>query len=72
METPSETKKQCDMYGSGDSFSEHMCYLVSQGFNISDAQEYTELADNPQFRCIHCDLKAKRDESLCVPVPLRR
>jgi hypothetical protein len=71
METPSDTETQCGL-SDGGSFDEHFCYLVSQGFNISDEQEYTELADNPQFRCIHCDLEAKRDESLCVPVPLRR
>ena len=70
METPSETHTGYDSYSGGDSFSEHLCYLVSQGFSISDEQEYVDLTDHALFRCDHCGLHANRNENLCVPVPL--
>lgn len=70
METPSETRTQSDMYGGGASFGEHLCYIVSQGFNLGDEQEYADLTDNALFRCDHCGLHANRNENLCVPVPL--
>lgn len=72
METPSETKRQYDLHGGGGSFSEHLCYLVSQGFNISDEQEYVDLTENAQYQCDHCGRQANRNESLCVAVPLWR
>ena len=49
---------------------QHLCYLLSQGFNLSDGQEYEALIDHPEFRCGHCGRQANRDESLCVPAQL--
>ncbi|MHC4074532.1 MAG: hypothetical protein ACYTGS_21315 [Planctomycetota bacterium] len=66
-----ETQKQDDLCGGCDSFGEHLCYLVSQGFNISDEQEYVDLTVNAHFRCDHCGRQANRHESLCVPVHLQ-
>ena len=46
---------------------EHLCYLVSQGFNISDEQEFMALIEDAQYRCDHCGRHAKSDTNLCVP-----
>ena len=50
--------------------SEHLCYMISQGFNFSDKQEYDSLVDKPQFRCAHCKRVANSDENLCEPEKL--
>ena len=53
-----------------DNHSDHLCYLVSQGFNISDEQEFRALIEDAKYRCNHCGRHAKSDVNLCVPVPL--
>ena len=53
-----------------ESHLEHLCYLMSQGFHLSDAEEFNALTDDPGFRCDRCGRKAKADTSLCVPVSL--
>jgi len=50
--------------------SEHLCYLISQGFHLSDEQEFKALIENTQYRCNHCGRHAKSDANLCVPIPL--
>lgn len=48
----------------------HLCYLTSQGFHLSDANEYRALTSNPEFQCKHCGRQAKNDENLCDPKKL--
>ncbi|MGA2171822.1 MAG: hypothetical protein ABSG82_02250 [Sedimentisphaerales bacterium] len=47
--------------------NEHLCYIISQGFNLSDKREYGSLVENPQFRCEHCGRVAGSDKNLCKP-----
>ena len=47
--------------------TEHLCYMVSQGFHVSDEQEYKALVENPRYKCHHCGRVAASDASLCVP-----
>jgi hypothetical protein len=56
-------------YCSG-SHSQHLCYIVSQGFHISDEQEYKALVKKPRFKCQHCGRVANRDQNLCEPVKM--
>jgi len=49
---------------------EHLCYIISQGFNFSDKQQYDSLVNNPKFRCAHCERVANIDKNLCEPVEL--
>ena len=49
---------------------QHLCYLMSQGFHLSDKQEYKALIDSPNFQCGHCSRKANSNENLCMPVNL--
>lgn len=49
---------------------EHLCYILSQGFNLSDKQEYEALTENPQFKCKHCGRKTGSARNLCEPVEL--
>ncbi len=61
-----QTKTDCDT----EQHTEHLCYMISQGFNISDAQEFCELTENAEFRCNHCGRAAKSNINLCAPTPL--
>jgi hypothetical protein len=49
---------------------EHLCYIISQGFNLADEQGYLALVEDPAFRCNHCGRKARRAGNLCVPARL--
>ena len=51
-------------------FEEHLCYMISQGFNVSDETRYVALITGPKFRCGHCARQAASDRSLCVPMEL--
>lgn len=53
-----------------ESHAEHLCYLLSQGFNLDDAQAYEALVRNPRFRCGHCGRTAASPQNLCHPTPL--
>jgi len=53
-----------------ESHSKHLCYIVSQGFHLSDAEEYDALVEDPKFKCRHCGRIAKSADNLCVPVKL--
>ena len=50
------------------SHTQHLCYMVSQGFNLSDEAEYQALVKNPQFKCQKCGRLAKSGINLCKPV----
>ncbi len=49
---------------------QHLCYIISQGFNLTDEQEYKVLVEDARYICNHCKRKAKSDTNLCVPTPL--
>jgi hypothetical protein len=53
-----------------DSHTEHLCYMTSQGFHLSDKQDYDVLVKHPKFKCEHCGRVANSDTSLCRPVSL--
>jgi hypothetical protein len=50
--------------------TEHLCYLISQGFHISDAEEFKTLINRPKFACRHCSRHANNDINLCMPEKL--
>ena len=47
--------------------TEHLCYMISQGFNITDVEEFRVLTENARFRCNHCHRAAKNPANLCIP-----
>ena len=53
-----------------DAHTQHLCYIVSQGFHLSDEAEYQALAKEPQFKCKQCGRVAKSENNLCKPVKL--
>jgi hypothetical protein len=61
-----QPNKEC----SADAHTEHLCYIMSQGFHLTDKQEYRALVEEPKYRCDHCRRTAKSAANLCVPVPL--
>ncbi|MHC4330580.1 MAG: hypothetical protein ACYSWW_20940 [Planctomycetota bacterium] len=70
METLLEEKIQHNLECSCGSYDHHLCYLMSQGFHLSDEQEYKALIEDPEFQCGHCGRKANSNENLCVPAVL--
>ena len=52
------------------SHTDHLCYMVSQGFHVSDEAEYKALVENPRHMCARCERVAASEASLCVPVLL--
>ncbi len=50
--------------------SQHLCYFVSQGFHLSDKQEYKAMVENPQFICSGCGRLANSEKNLCKPAKL--
>jgi len=47
--------------------TEHLCYIISQGFHLSDEQKYKVLVEYAEYKCNHCGRIAKSDANLCVP-----
>ncbi len=52
------------------SHNHHLCYLVSQGFDLSDRDEYKALVSEPKYKCGHCGRLANSDENLCEPTTM--
>jgi len=48
----------------------HLCYIVSQGFHLTDPQRYKTLVAQPRFKCGHCGRPAHLAENLCEPQEL--
>ena len=63
-------KTQGDLECRGKSHSEHLCYLISQGFHLSDEQEFRALIGKPRFACRRCSRVANSGKNLCVPYDL--
>jgi hypothetical protein len=62
--------EQLDLECCTESHTGRLCYMVSQGFHLSDEAEYRALVENPRYQCNHCGRIAARPESLCVPYDL--
>lgn len=54
------------------SHEQHLCYMISQGFNLTDQDQYNALIEDPHFRCEKCGRTAKSEANLCKPVELSR
>jgi hypothetical protein len=68
-----EMAKECVGNKSGcesPSHGQHLCYIVSQGFHLSDPEEYQSLVKEPEFKCRHCGRVAKSEKNLCKPAKL--
>jgi hypothetical protein len=50
------------------SHNHHLCYLVSQGFDLSDPSEFKGLMSEPTYECGNCGRLAHSNENLCKPV----
>jgi len=66
MDAVTKTEERCDI----DSHTEHLCYLLSQGFHLDDAGTFQTLIQNPRFQCGRCGLAAADRKNLCRPAPL--
>jgi hypothetical protein len=65
-----DTKTQADAGCDTELHGEHLCYIISQGLDLTDALEYEALVREPRFRCGHCRRMARNGENLCVPIDI--
>jgi hypothetical protein len=65
-----DRKRQLEISCDAELYNEHLCYIVSQGFHLSDTLAYEALIDEPRFRCDHCGRHARSHRNLCVPTDL--
>ena len=63
-------KTQMEMQSNSGTSEEHLCYIVSQGFHLTDEQSYLIMTSDSKFRCGHCGKQAVHDRNLCVPMEL--
>lgn len=47
--------------------TDHLCYMISQGFHLSDEEGYKALVEDPKFKCQRCGRTARNSANLCVP-----
>lgn len=60
-----------DDSGCGSSSHEqHLCYIISQGFHLTDEVEYQALIKDPLFKCQKCGRLAASQINLCKPEKL--
>jgi len=53
-----------------DEHTQHLCYFVSYGYHVDNAEEYKELVDEPRYICHFCGRTAHLEKSLCMPMKL--
>jgi ATP-dependent Clp protease ATP-binding subunit ClpC len=53
-----------------ESHSQHLCYIISQGFHLSDEEGYKALVKAPKFKCQRCGRVVNSEKNLCKPVTL--
>ena len=51
----------------GPSHDRHLCYFVSQGFHLTDAEDYHAMVIDPKFKCKTCGRVANSEDNLCEP-----
>jgi hypothetical protein len=66
----SKRKTQSGREYRSDFHDQHLCYLVSQGFHLSDKREFQALIHKPKFQCRHCKQIANHAKNLCMPIEL--
>ena len=65
-----EEKTQLNREHLSELHEHHLCYIISQGFHLSDEQEYRALIENAAYKCKHCGREAKSETNLCIPAHL--
>ena len=63
-------KKKVQQSYDSELYTEHLCYRLSQGYHLEDAEAYLLLVQNPRFRCSHCGRTAAGYKNLCLSAPL--
>ena len=48
----------------------HLCFLMYEGFHLSNKEAYKKLVTDARFRCQQCGRTAEIAGSLCDPVAL--
>ena len=61
-----ENNSECE----SSDHSEHLCYIISQGFHLDKRDEYADMVKDAQFVCEHCGRIANSGKYLCKPMKL--
>ena len=44
--------------------------MISQGFHLSDREDFEALVCDPKYKCGHCERTANSNENLCKPTAM--
>lgn len=66
----------CDNHPGGnkecksDEHIKHLCFLLSDGFDEKNPDEFKGLVEEPRFQCHTCGRTAHSAENVCMPIEL--
>ena len=52
------------------SHDHHLCYIVSQGFHLSEPEDYHAMVIDPKFKCKNCGRVTNSEDCLCDPAQI--
>ena len=65
-----EEKKNRKIECTADKHQNHLCFLMGEGWHLTQKQKYKDMVQDAQYRCEYCDRTAQKAENLCAPIEL--
>jgi len=62
-----DEKKQHNLECTSKKHKDHLCFLMCEGWHLTNPAEYKALVADAEFRCRYCDRTAKNQDNLCGP-----
>lgn len=57
---------KCD----SDEHIKHLCFLLSEGQDKKDPEDFQKLVEEPRFQCHTCGRTAHSADNVCMPIEL--
>ena len=65
-----EDNKKYKLECTEDKHKDHLCFLMCEGWHLTNREKYKSMVKDAAYRCQYCDRTAKYPENLCEPVEL--
>ena len=64
-------KKSCNNdQCKSDEHIKHLCFLLSDGFDEANPEQFQAIVGEPQFQCHTCGRTAHSADNVCMPIEL--